>query len=134
MRDACSIDGEIDIVPVTRLLGHPARARMLDALLDGRAHSAGELARRGGVAASTASSHLARLSAGGLVRVEPQGFARACLDWTESRPHLAGALGAAALAAFLEQGWVRRRPDDRALVVTPHGRERLPATLGLKLG
>lgn len=46
-------------------------------------------------------------------------LARACQDWTERRPHLAGALGAAILAAMLDRGWVKRRPDGRALNLTP---------------
>lgn len=45
-------------------------------------------------------------------------LARACNDWTERRPHLAGALGAALLTAMLEQGWLKRRPDGRALNLT----------------
>ena len=45
-------------------------------------------------------------------------LARACVDWTERRPHLAGALGAALLSAMLDQGWLKRRPDGRALNVT----------------
>ncbi len=43
---------------------------------------------------------------------------RACVDWTERRPHVAGALGAALLDALLERGRVRRRRDGRALDVT----------------
>src|SRR3954447_24378434 len=42
-------------------------------------------------------------------------LARACVDGTERRPHVAGALGAALLEAMLSRGWVRRRPDGRAL-------------------
>jgi DNA-binding transcriptional ArsR family regulator len=45
-------------------------------------------------------------------------LARPCTDWTERRPHLAGALGAALLTAMLDRGWLRRRPDGRALNVT----------------
>lgn len=60
-------------------------------------------------------------------------FARACLDWTERRPHLAGALGAALADALLASGWLRRRPNDRALTVTPGGRTGLRA-LGVELG
>lgn len=40
---------------------------------------------------------------------------RSCMDWTERRPHVAGALGAALLDVFLARGWVARRPSDRAL-------------------
>ena len=47
---------------------------------------------------------------------------RACTDWTERRPHVAGALGAALLSSMLERGWLRRRPDGRALNVTAAGR------------
>jgi DNA-binding transcriptional ArsR family regulator len=47
---------------------------------------------------------------------------RACTDWTERRPHVAGALGAALLDVALHRGWVRRRPDGRGLNVTAAGR------------
>lgn len=55
------------------LLADPTRAAILAVLLGGRAHPAGELARLAGVAASTASEHLARLLDGGLVVVEARG-------------------------------------------------------------
>jgi DNA-binding transcriptional ArsR family regulator len=216
-----------------QLIAEPARAAMLDLLMDGHAWPAGVLARRVGVAPSTASEHLARLAAGGLVAVEPRGrerryrlasphvadalealariggdrpvrtlressrkealrdartcydhlagrlgvaitdalvergallvrdtsfdltddgeallvqrlgvdiaaaragrraFARACLDWTERRPHLAGALGAALARSLLDRDWVRRRPADRGLVVTPPGEAGLAEALGI---
>jgi DNA-binding transcriptional ArsR family regulator len=60
-------------------------------------------------------------------------FARACMDWTERRPHLAGALGAALLDAFVSSDWVRRNARDRALAITPHGHEQLERLLGLRL-
>jgi DNA-binding transcriptional ArsR family regulator len=219
---------------VAALLGDPTRATMLDALMDGRARPAGELARTAGIAPSTASEHLARLVAGRLLVVEPSGrerlyrlasadvaevlealsrlgseepvsslrtagrrdalqaartcydhlagrlgvavtdalvardvlrprdgsfelseggavflaeigvdvdgararkrvFARSCLDWSERRPHLAGALGAALADAALSHGWVRRRPNDRALDVTPHGVAALRKRLGVSV-
>jgi DNA-binding transcriptional ArsR family regulator len=62
-----------DIAPVAALLGDPARANMLTALLGGQALTAGELAREAGVTAQTASSHLAKLAAGGLVTSRRQG-------------------------------------------------------------
>ncbi len=43
---------------------------------------------------------------------------RACTDWTERRPHVAGALGKALLDALLADGTLKRRPDGRALNVT----------------
>jgi DNA-binding transcriptional ArsR family regulator len=223
-----------DVVTVARLLGEPARAEMLDVLLDGLPHPANELARRAGVASSTASEHLSRLLAAGLVvadqrgrerlyrlgspavaealealarvsapqpitslragtqaealrlartcydhlagrvgvavadalvvrralvledesyrvttrgelllrrlgvdvdaaRTERRAFARACLDWTERRPHLAGSLGAGLAGAFLARDWVRRRPRDRALIVTDAGREALASELAIEL-
>jgi len=207
------------------LVGDPARAAMLWALMDGRAFSAGELADIAGVAPQTASGHLARLLAADLLAVERQGrhryhrlasprvaemleamlrvsagsaaasgrgrrvgprdeamrtartsydhlagrlalaladaiingghleldpdggrlteggivflrdlgvrtafggpsrrpFCRPCLDWSERRPHLAGALGVALADRCLELDWVRRRDGTRALMVTPAG-------------
>ncbi len=55
---------------------------------------------------------------------------RPCLDWTGRRPHVAGQLGAAILAGMLHAGWLRRRRDDRALTITPRGRDHF-AGLGL---
>ena len=43
---------------------------------------------------------------------------RACRDWTERRPHVAGALGKALLDALLDDGSLKRRPDGRALNIT----------------
>ncbi|GAB6986153.1 ArsR/SmtB family transcription factor [Nocardioides pyridinolyticus] len=64
---------DTDVAAVGALIGDPSRARMLDALMAGRALTAGELARAAGVTASTASEHLARLRDGGLVEVVVQG-------------------------------------------------------------
>jgi len=59
-------------------------------------------------------------------------FAYACLDWSERRPHLGGALGAAFLEAALQRGWVRHEPDSRALAVTSFGRRELRARFGVE--
>jgi len=227
------VDGDVDIAPVAALLGDPARAAIVGALHDGRPSPAGELARRAGIAPSTASEHLRRLVDGGLLTVERSGrqrhfrlasgevayavealaaiaprrpvrslraantasaleaartcydhlagrlgvaiaeslvrlealnadnggfargpraaevlsglgvdlaavsrrrrpFALGCLDWSERRPHVAGALGAAVADAFLGHGWVVRRPDDRALVVTAAGRTALAERLAIR--
>jgi len=215
-------------------LGDPARLGMLSALMDGRALTAGELAAVAGVAPTTASGHLARLVAAGLLAVERQGrhryhrlaspevarvleglmalsaareagmpraaprtgprdvalreartcydhlagrlavgmaeamvargqielsadggalteaggrfledlgvrvaagrgrpFCRPCLDWSERRPHLAGALGAALCRRCLDLGWMRRVPGSRAMTVTPAGRLGLRDRFGL---
>ncbi|MEL5990430.1 ArsR/SmtB family transcription factor [Microbacterium phosphatis] len=52
---------------------------------------------------------------------------RPCADWTERRPHIAGRLGEALLSGMLAADWLRRRRDDRALTITPRGREGLAA-------
>jgi DNA-binding transcriptional ArsR family regulator len=224
------VHGEPDIASIASVIGHPARACMLTALLGGRARPASELARIARVSPSTASAHLARLTAAGLVVVErtgrhryhrlagervaqviedlatlaparpvrslregnrtaaeraarscydhlagalgvaladalcdagaldreslalvdPAPFAalgvdvaalrggrrpltRSCLDWSERRPHLAGALGAGLLDALLACSWVARRPGGRAVAVTPRGRAGLREALGLEI-
>jgi DNA-binding transcriptional ArsR family regulator len=64
---------DVDLAAVGALLGNPSRAAMLDALMAGRALTAGELARVADVSPATASEHLAKLCDGGLVEVVPQG-------------------------------------------------------------
>jgi hypothetical protein len=56
---------------------------------------------------------------------------RACLDWTERRPHLAGAAGAALCQRLHERGWVVRIGSQRAVRVTPAGEAGLRELLGL---
>ncbi len=210
------------------LIGDPGRAAMLLSLLDGRALTARELADQAGVTPQTASRHLAKLLAAGLLRMEPQGrhryhrlasvevahlletmhiaadarapatrrsgpsdtrlrevrtcydhlagrlavqiaeavtacdadgqirlvpageatlvewgldlaalrsvrrvFCRYCLDWSERRPHLAGAVGAAILDHSLESGWLRRRDGARSLEVTATGRRGFRERFGI---
>ncbi|MFE3514349.1 ArsR/SmtB family transcription factor [Streptomyces sp. NPDC059166] len=217
------------------LLADETRASFCLALLDGRAWTAGELARCAGVAPSTASEHLGKLVAGGLLAEERQGrhryvrladartaqlvealaahvlpgapapartlreaslrhalalgrtcydhlagrlgiritdamtargllrqdtgfaltddglrwfaglgvglgagptparrpLARACLDWTERRPHLAGTAGAALCAHALDSGWCERVGTGRAVRATPAGSHALSELLGL---
>jgi DNA-binding transcriptional ArsR family regulator len=52
-------------------------------------------------------------------------FARRCLDWTERRDHLGGALGAAICNTWVEQGLVQRQEGSRVLLVTPAGEAQL---------
>jgi DNA-binding transcriptional ArsR family regulator len=223
-----------DCIPaVAALLADGTRVRMLCAVADGRALPAGELARRAGVGAPTASAHLNRLVDAGFLAVQPGGrhryyrlanpavvsalealgalarpgeaplpyrqahaaraihrarscydhlagrlgvdvtealvgrgalerdgrefrlsaggealldelgvdhraarsgrrsFARACLDWSERRDHLAGALGAAVLHGFLRQGWIERTAESRAVRITGAGRRALRGALGV---
>lgn len=98
-----------DIARVAALIGDPARANMLTALMGGRALTASELAQEAGVTAQTASSHLARLAEGGLIRQRKQGR------------HRYHQLASAEVAALLESlmglaagaGLLRRRPGPR---------------------
>ena len=150
---------------VAALVGVPARANMLCALMDGRALTASELAREAGVTAQTASSHLAKLISGGLLAEEKQGRsryyrisgqdvahmleglmgiaartghmrartgprdpelrrARVCYD------HLAGELGVALFDRLTENGLIQNGAE--GLRLTPPGRSRLEA-FGLDL-
>jgi DNA-binding transcriptional ArsR family regulator len=152
-----------DIAPVAALFADPTRARIVAALVDGRALPASVIAQESGVAASTASEHLARLVAGGVLRVEPSGRhryyrladpavaaavealaviapqppvtslrestraaalrrARTCYD------HLAGRLGVAVTEALLEQGALVR--TDGGTDTTRASHDRLAAPLG----
>jgi DNA-binding transcriptional ArsR family regulator len=56
---------------------------------------------------------------------------RSCLDWTERRPHLAGAVGAALCAHALDRGWIKPVGSTRAVLVTPAGRQAFGERLGL---
>jgi len=67
------VTGEPDIAGLARVLADPARARMLSALMTGKALTATELAASAGVSSSTASAHLAKLTRAGVVAVAPQG-------------------------------------------------------------
>lgn len=208
-----------EIATLASLIADPARARMLTALMGGMALTATELALEAGVAPSTASSHLAKLTDAHLLAIERQGrhryyrlfdadiaemleglmnvvaarqkrergttdpalrearvcydhlagergvwlfdqlqerdvltrgetvalasggsaylrafgvdpdvlrtarrpLCRTCLDWTERRHHLAGALGAAILQRVFDLRWARRELHSRAVVFTPAG-------------
>ena len=48
-------------------------------------------------------------------------FARACVDLTQRRPHIGGALGAALLEMYFERGWILRMRRSRAVSITPKG-------------
>lgn len=218
------------IAPVAALIGDPARANMLTALMDGRALTASELAQQAGVTLQTASGHLGKLETAGLLALEKQGRHRyyrlsgndvahaleslmgiaartgalrvrpgpkepalrkarvcydhlagergvavlsrlrakglvagnpdnmtvtargrrfftefgieldrlergrrplclACLDWSERRHHLGGALGAALLASMCQRGWVRREPG-RVVAFTARGEKAFLSAFG----
>ena len=224
-----------DYSTVAKLLASPARSAVVDALMEGRPLTAGELARIAGVRASTISEHLGELLDGGLVAVITEGrhryyrlssaevadaleafsricpatpvrslrqsvgdrslrlarlcydhvagalgvtildrmlgygwlvgvagpdfevtepgtqalakigvdlescrharrhFARPCLDWSERRPHLAGALGAAVTRALLDRQWLRSAGTGRGLQLTSLGEHGLRSTFSIRI-
>jgi DNA-binding transcriptional ArsR family regulator len=69
----------------------------------------------------------------GAARSARRRFACACLDWSERRPHLAGAIGAELLNAALRRKWVTRDLDSRALNVTHAGRREMRARFGAEV-
>src|SRR5262245_39649322 len=58
-------------------------------------------------------------------------LSRCCTDWTEQRPHLGGALGAALLGAYKEKRWLLPVKDSRRLDVTPQGRDAFVERFGV---
>ena len=224
----------VSLAEIAALVGDPARANMLNALMGGRALTATELAYVGGISPQTASGHLAKMTDGRLLGVLKQGrfryyrlagpevarmlesimavaadgaprfrpvskqdealkaartcydhlagrlgvsladalvsqghvrlgedagevtesgvdllrrfgvdlgevrrqrraFCRCCLDWTERRPHLAGALGAALAGRCFALHWVKPKRDSRALDILPAGRRGLSEVFGITL-
>jgi DNA-binding transcriptional ArsR family regulator len=87
---------DADVAAVTRVLANRARLAMLERLMDGLAHPAGDLAREAGIAPSTASGHLAELVEAGLVHAEPSGRQR---RYRLSSPEVARAIEALAVIA-----------------------------------
>lgn len=93
----------------------------------------GTLSAEGGIVAPTAEGRrylaglgldLARLEAG------RRPLCRECLDWSVRRSHLAGALGAALLAAILASGWARRTDGSRVVAFSAEGERRFLAEFG----
>jgi DNA-binding transcriptional ArsR family regulator len=222
------------IAEIAALVGDPARANMLSALMDGRALSAGELAYAAHVTPQTASTHLAKLVAARLLAGERQGrnryfrlaspdvarmieeimavavarapryrpawmrdeklrsartcydhlagrlgvalasslaerghvaldddggevtqdgarflgefgldlagaagkrrrFCRPCIDWSERRPHLGGAVGAALAQRCFALGWIERVKDSRAVAIAPSGRAGFLTVFGVEI-
>jgi DNA-binding transcriptional ArsR family regulator len=93
--------------------------RLFERLVDG-----GLLVRTGEDLEATEQG-AARLAAWGVdlgaLRGRRRRFACTCLDWSERRPHLGGALGAALLDRFTSNGWVERASRPRVLRITPLG-------------
>lgn len=153
------------IAAVAALIGDPARANMLTALMDGRALTASELAAAGGIAPPTASGHLSRLVDAGLLAVRKQGrhryFALSAADVAEAMEalmslaqrtgavpvrtgprdvalrearmcydHLAGARGVALFESLRGRGFIAG--EEEAVTLTDAGRAHV-ASLGVEL-
>jgi DNA-binding transcriptional ArsR family regulator len=223
----------LDMAAVAALVGDPARANILCALLDGRALTAGELAYAAHITPQTASGHLGKLAKASLIVPAQQGrhryfrlagthvaammesisavaaiapprlrpiridgtmrkarmcydhiagelgvaladslqehrhieladdgglvtesgeeffrklgidltkargsrraFCRPCVDWSERRAHLAGAVGAALATRLMDLRWIARKRDGRALTITPIGWGKIEHTFGCSL-
>lgn len=65
------------------------------------------------------------------VRGQRRRFAYACVDWSERRPHLGGAVAAAVLNVALKRNWVLQDLDSRALTITKAGRREMHVRFGL---
>jgi DNA-binding transcriptional ArsR family regulator len=102
-----------NISHIASLVGDPARANMLTALMSGKALTATELAHEAGVMPQTASTHLAKLEAGGLIVTEKQGRHRYFqLSGADVADVLEGLMGLAARSGHLR---TRTGPRDPAL-------------------
>ena len=60
-------------------------------------------------------------------------FCRPCLDWSERRWHIGGALGAAIADRCFALGWTERRNDSRAITITPTGERAFEELFGVRL-
>jgi hypothetical protein len=104
---------------------------LADALVE-REHVA--LSEDGGIVTAAGEEFLGGF---GIELREPGGtrraFCRPCLDWSERRTHLAGALGAALATRCFELGWISRIRDSRAVLVTEKGRRGFSETFGIAL-
>lgn len=89
----------------------------------------------GGVVTASGADFLATF---GATPVKPDGlrraFCRPCLDWSERRWHIAGAVGAALCSRYVELGWIERGKNTRALTITAKGRRGFADTFGVTLG
>ena len=98
-----------DLASVATLIADPARASILSALL-------GDIS----LPAGGTWFHSFGIDCTGLQQ-KRRAFARTCLDWSERKPHMAGALGAAVLQRLLEQKWIIRVRNSRTVQVTDLG-------------
>jgi len=120
-----------DIARIAALIGDPARANMLTALMSGKALTATELSHEAGVTLQTASSHLARLVQGGLVEQRRQGRHKYVSLASDDVAHLLeNLMGLAAGSGHLR---TRTGPRDGALRNARVCYNHLAGTQGIKM-
>lgn len=122
-----------DFAEIAALAGDPARACMLQALMDGRALTAAELAHAAGITAQTASGHLSRLAAAGLLRVEPQGRHRYHRLASPAVARMMESIMQVASDRIPAPRPVRTGPRDRALAQARTCYDHLAGRLGVAL-
>ena len=106
-----------------------------DALIESR-HI--ELADDGGLLTASGTELLRQLGMNMLQLDGARGrsgriLCRPCLDWSERRPHLAGALGSVLCSLSFQQDWIRRCKSSRAVIITPHGYRSYEEHFGVRL-
>jgi DNA-binding transcriptional ArsR family regulator len=118
-----------DHIAGTLGVGLHDRMQTMDWLMaDGKGFRGGyELTRKGAAALAAMGIDVAAM------RAMRRRFAFACLDWSERRPHVGGALGAALLEIALKRKWVVQDLDSRALEVTARGRREMMSRFGVRV-
>ncbi len=120
-----------DIARIAALIGDPARANMLTALMSGKALTATELAAEAGITPATASTHLAKLQAGGLIASRKQGRHKYLTLANDAVGHtLETLMGLAAASGHLR---TRTGPKDPALRKARVCYNHLAGSLGIRL-
>jgi hypothetical protein len=112
---------DADFASAASLIADPTRAAILRSLLPGRPLAAG---------AGTLGSFGLDV---GAIRRSRRRFAGMCIDWTQRRGHLNGALAAAITTRLFEVGWIERGQRSRSVRITKAGADGLAATFGLSL-
>ncbi|MCF6348764.1 MAG: transcriptional regulator [Flavobacteriaceae bacterium] len=68
-----------------------------------------------------------------ITKLKKRSFAHQCLDWSERKHHIAGALGASLLEKMIEKDWIRKKSNSRELIITSKGKIELKNRLNLKI-
>ena len=93
-----------------------------------------EFSDDGGVVTPSGEAFFAKFGIDlGSMRKSRRVFCRPCVDWSERRPHLAGAVGAALASRLMDLDWIKRKRDTRALTITPIGWANIERTFSCSL-